>query len=45
MIATGMLWKEFGAKKAIVLTLISAIYALLFAGLAWRIVSWIIQSF
>ncbi len=39
MIATGMLWKEFGALQAIVLTLISAAYGLLFAGLAWRIIS------
>lgn len=39
MIATGMLWKEFGAKRAISLTLVSAAYGLLFAGLAWRIVS------
>lgn len=39
MIATGMLWKEFGAKRAIILTLVSAVYGLLFAGLAWRIIS------
>lgn len=39
MIATGMLWREFGAKRAIGLTLASAGYGLLFAGLAWRIIS------
>jgi ferrous iron transport protein B len=39
MIATGMLWREFGAKRAIALTSASACYGLLFAGLAWRIVS------
>ncbi len=39
MIATGMIWKEFGAKKAIFLTLVSAAYGLLFAGVAFRIVS------
>jgi ferrous iron transport protein B len=39
MIATGMLWKEFGSKRAFTLTLISAAYGLLFAGLAWRIIS------
>jgi len=39
MIATGMIWKEFGAKKAIALTLVSAVYGLLFAGVAFRIVS------
>ncbi len=39
MIATGMLWKEFGAKRAVALTLVSAVYGLLFAGLAWRIIS------
>lgn len=39
MIATGILWKEFGAIRAIVLTLVSATYGLIFAGLAWRIIS------
>jgi len=39
IIATGMIWKEFGAKKAIILTLVSAFYGLLFAGIAFRIVS------
>ncbi len=39
MIATGMIWKEFGARKAIILTLVSAVYGLLFAGVAFRIVS------
>lgn len=39
MIASGMLWKEFGFKKAFVLTLISAVYGLLSAGLAWRVIS------
>ena len=39
MIALGMLIKEFGFKKAIVLTITSIAYGLLFAGLAWRIIS------
>jgi len=39
MIATGMLWKEFGFKKAIVLTITSIAYGLLFAGLVWKIIS------
>ena len=38
MIALGMLIKEFG-KRAIVLTITSIVYGLLFAGLAWRIIS------
>ncbi len=36
MIASGMLWKEFGFKRAFLLTLISAVYGIIFAGLAWR---------
>jgi ferrous iron transport protein B len=36
MIASGILWKEFGFNKAFLLTILSAIYGLLFAGLAWR---------
>jgi ferrous iron transport protein B len=39
MIALGMLIKEFGFKKAIVLTMTSIVYGFLFAGLAWRIIS------
>ncbi len=39
MIASGMLWKEFGFKRAFALTLISAIYGLFFAGLIRNIVS------
>jgi ferrous iron transport protein B len=39
MIALGMLIKEFGFKRAIVLTITSIVYGLLFAGLAWRIIS------
>jgi ferrous iron transport protein B len=39
MIATGMIWKEFGARKAIILTAVSAVYGILFAGIASRIVS------
>ena len=39
VIALGMLIREFGVKKAVLLTGISIIYGLLFAGLAWRIVS------
>ena len=39
MIALGMLIKEFGFKKAIVLTITSIAYGLLFAGLAWRMIS------
>ncbi len=37
--ALGMIIKEFGFKKAISLTIISVTYAILFAGLAYRIVS------
>jgi len=39
MIALGMLIKEFGFKRAIVLTITSIVYGLLFAGLAWRMIS------
>jgi ferrous iron transport protein B len=39
MIALGILVKEFGLKRAIILTIISIIYGLLFAGLVWRILS------
>jgi len=39
MIALGMLIKEFGFKKAVVLTTTSIVYSFLFAGLAWRIIS------
>jgi len=39
IIALGMLIKEFGFKRAILLTIISIVYGLLFAGLASRIVS------
>ncbi len=39
MIATGMIWKEFGARKAIILTVVSAVYGVLFAGVASRVVS------
>jgi ferrous iron transport protein B len=39
MIALGMLIKEFGFKRAIVLTITSIVYGLLIAGLAWRIIS------
>jgi len=39
MIALGMLIKEFGFKRAVVLTITSIVYGLLFAGLAWRIIS------
>ena len=39
IIALGMLIREFGVKKAVSLTGISIIYGLLFAGLAWRIIS------
>ena len=39
IIALGMLIKEFGYKKAILLTGVSILYGLLFAGLAWRIIS------
>ena len=38
MIATGILWKEFGFKRAFALTLVSAVYGLLFAGIVWRII-------
>jgi ferrous iron transport protein B len=39
IIALGMLIREFGAKKAILLTIASMIYGLLFAGLLWRLIS------
>ncbi len=39
MIALGMLIKEFGFKKAIVLTGASVIYGFLFAGLSYRMIS------
>jgi ferrous iron transport protein B len=39
VIALGMLIKEFGFKKATILTTTSIFYGFLFAGLAWRIVS------
>ena len=39
VIALGMLIREFGIKKAVLLTGISIIYGLLFAGLIWRIIS------
>jgi ferrous iron transport protein B len=39
IIALGMLIKEFGFKKAILLTGVSMVYGLLFAGLIWRIIS------
>jgi ferrous iron transport protein B len=39
MIATGMLLKEFGLKKATVLAIVSIAYGLVFAGLAWRVIS------
>ncbi|GAI42518.1 unnamed protein product [marine sediment metagenome] len=39
IIALGVLTREFGFKKAIVLTITSIAYGLLFAGLVWRIIS------
>ncbi len=39
IIASGMLIKEFGVKKAIGLTLTSIIYGFLIAGIVWRIIS------
>jgi len=39
IIALGMLIKEFGFKRAIILTITSIVYGLLFAGLAWRTIS------
>ena len=39
IIALGMLIREFGLKKAAILTIISVFYGLLFAGLAWRMIS------
>ena len=41
MIALGMLIKEFGFKRAIVLTITSIAFGLLFAGLVWRIISFV----
>ena len=37
-VASGMLIKEFGIKKAVGLTITSIIYAFLIAGIVWRIV-------
>ncbi len=39
IIALGMLAKEFGLKKALILTVCSVGYGLLFAGLMWRVIS------
>jgi ferrous iron transport protein B len=39
IIALGMLIKEFGFRKAMILTLVSISYGLLLAGLIWRIIS------
>lgn len=39
IIALGMLGREFGFRRAILLTIVSLAYGLLFAGLAWRIVA------
>ena len=39
IIALGMLIREFGFKKAILLTSVSMIYGLLFSGLVYRIIS------
>jgi len=41
IIALGVLIKEFGFKKAVALTITSMIYGLLFAGLVWRIISFL----
>ena len=38
VVASGMLIKEFGIKKAVGLTITSIIYAFLIAGIVWRIV-------
>jgi len=42
IIALGMLIREFGFKKAILLTSVSMIYGLLFSGLVYRIISKIV---
>ena len=39
IIALGMYIKEFGFNKAVLLTAASILYGLLFAGLAWRLIS------
>jgi len=39
IIALGMFIKEFGFNKAVLLTAASILYGLLFAGLAWRLIS------
>jgi len=39
IIALGMLIREFGFKRAIGLTMMTIAYGILFAGLAWRIIS------
>jgi len=39
IIALAMLAKEFGLRRAVILTITSIVYGLLIAGLAWRIIS------
>jgi ferrous iron transport protein B len=39
IIALGILAKEFGLRRAVILTITSIVYGLLIAGLAWRIIS------
>ena len=41
--ALGMLIKEFGFKKAVLLTSVSIVYSFLFAGLSWRALSLILN--
>lgn len=40
IIASGMLIREFGIKKAALISCISFIYGLLIAGIIWRLLSW-----
>jgi ferrous iron transport protein B len=44
IIAFWMLIHEFGFKKAILLTILSLAYGLFFAGIIWRLISWIFLS-
>ena len=39
IIALGMLIREFGLKKSIILTTVSILYGVLFAGISWRVMA------
>lgn len=44
VIALAMLWKEFGWRRSILLTTVSVSYGYLFAGIAWRVVAFLVPS-